>query len=110
MKSLSERSAPLLFLLALGLFFPLYGALFVGKSYLEEQVQEVKEEISIHNDLLSGKAQYLPGAACVIAANGNTTPAQIVNFARACARSHEIWLESNSPDNSGEVSLTQGGE
>lgn len=43
--------------------------------------------------LSNGDATYLPGAACVIASSAEHTPADIINYARACAKSHEGWLE-----------------
>jgi len=65
---------------------------------MNTSIKRVESEVSIHNDLLSGKARYMPGAACIIATNQDTTPAQIVNFARACAKSHEIWLQENTKE------------
>ena len=43
--------------------------------------------------LSRGDATYLPGAAGVIASSVEHTPADIINYARACAKSHEDWLE-----------------
>ena len=43
--------------------------------------------------LSNGDVTYLPGAACVIASSVEHTPADIINYARACAKSHEDWLE-----------------
>lgn len=76
---------------AAGFFFLV---VLVGMKHVADKLESMESEVSIHNDLLSGKAQYMPGAACVIATGPDTTPAQIVNFARACAKSHESWLES----------------
>lgn len=65
-------------------------------SRVEDSLREMQESVDTKVTMASGKASYLPGAACVIAASPEQTPADIVNFARACAKSHELWLEENA--------------
>jgi hypothetical protein len=62
-----------------------------------DEVLTMRESVDTKVTLASGKASYLPGAACVISASPEQTPADIVHFARACAKSHELWLEEK-PD------------
>ena len=70
-------------------------------SRVEDSLREMQESIDTKVTMASGKASYLPGAACVISASPEQTPADIINFARACAKSHELWLEENNAlDNS----------
>ena len=57
------------------------------------KLNDIEEKVDIRNDLVSGKANYLPGAACVIATSSEQTPADIINYARACAKAHEDWLK-----------------
>ena len=57
------------------------------------RLNDIEEKVDIRNDLVSGKANYLPGAACVIATSAEQTPADIINYARACAKAHEDWLK-----------------
>lgn len=57
------------------------------------RLNDIEEKVDIHNDLVSGKANYMPGAACVIATSAEQTPADIINYARACAKAHEDWLK-----------------
>ncbi len=57
------------------------------------RLNDIEEKVDIRNDLVSGKANYLPGAACVSAASAEQTPADIINYARACAKAHEDWLK-----------------
>ena len=57
------------------------------------RLDDIEEKVEIRNDLMSGKANYLPGAACVIATSAEQTPADILNYARACAKAHEDWLK-----------------
>mgnify|MGYP001079713072 CR=1 FL=1 len=57
------------------------------------KLNDIEEKVDIRNDLVSGKANYLPGAACVIATSAEQTPADIINYARACAKAHEDWLK-----------------
>ena len=57
------------------------------------RLNDIEEKVDIRNDLVSGKANYLPGAACVIATSAEETPADIINYARACAKAHEDWLK-----------------
>ena len=56
------------------------------------KLDRIEGGVEVRNTLL-GKARYLPGAACVISTTAEQTPADIVNFARACAKAHEMWLE-----------------
>jgi hypothetical protein len=65
-------------------------------SRVEDSLREMQASVDTKVTLAQGKASYLPGAACVIAASPEQTPADIVNFARACAKSHELWLEENA--------------
>ncbi|MAF72403.1 MAG: hypothetical protein CMH39_00070 [Micrococcales bacterium] len=57
------------------------------------RLNDIEEKVDIRNDLVSGKANYMPGAACVIATSAEQTPADIINYARACAKAHEDWLK-----------------
>ena len=56
-------------------------------------LDRIEAEVTTRNDLASGHANYLPGAACVISTTAEQTPADIINYARACAKAHETWLE-----------------
>lgn len=67
-------------------------------SRVEGSLQEMQESVDTKVTMASGKASYLPGAACIIAASPEQTPADIINFARACAKSHELWLEENADE------------
>jgi|TARA_R110000823_G_scaffold253133_2_gene375683 hypothetical protein len=58
------------------------------------RVDTIEEKVDARNNLTSGKANYLPGAACVIATSAEQTPADIINYARACGKAHETWLET----------------
>jgi hypothetical protein len=58
-----------------------------------DEVLDMRESVDTKVTMASGKASYLPGAACVISASPEQTPADIVHFARACAKSHEIYLK-----------------
>ena len=53
---------------------------------------DIEAKVDVRNHLSSGKANYLPGAACVIATSSGQTPADIINYARSCAKAHEDWL------------------
>jgi hypothetical protein len=68
----------------------------VALGILANQVGDLRVEVETKVTLASGKASYLPGAACVIAASPEQTPADIIHFARACAKSHELWLEEKT--------------
>ena len=57
------------------------------------RLDDIEAKVDVRNNLTSGKANYLPGAACVIATSAEQTPADIVNYARACAKAHEDWLK-----------------
>ena len=59
---------------------------------VEGSLREIQESVDTKVTLAQGKASYLPGAACVISASPEQTPADIIHFARACAKSHELWL------------------
>lgn len=61
-----------------------------------DEVLNMRESVDTKVTLAQGKASYLPGAACVISASPEQTPADIIHFARACAKSHELWLEENA--------------
>jgi hypothetical protein len=67
-------------------------------SRVEDSLREMQESVDTKVTLAQGKASYLPGAACVIAASPEQTPADIINFARACAKSHELWLEEKEDE------------
>ena len=58
------------------------------------KLNDIEGKVDIRNDLVSGKANYLPGAACVIATSAEQTPADIINYARACTKAHEDWLQA----------------
>ena len=59
-----------------------------------DALDRVEKTVEVRNDLSFGKANYMPGSACVIAATESTTSAEIVNYARSCAKAHEDWLET----------------
>lgn len=63
---------------------------------VESSLREMQESVDTKVTLAQGKASYLPGAACVISASPEQTPADIIHFARACAKSHELWLEEDA--------------
>ena len=58
-----------------------------------DEVLDMRESVDTKVTMASGKASYLPGAACVISASPEQTPADIIHFARACAKSHELYLK-----------------
>lgn len=66
-----------------------------------DKLNQIEEKVNVRNHLASGKANYLPGAACVIATSGEQTPADIINYARACAKAHESWLQTNTHEQEG---------
>ena len=55
-------------------------------------IDSLEEKVDIHNDIVTGKATYVPGHACMIRAGHEDLPADIVRYARACAKGHEQWL------------------
>ncbi len=57
------------------------------------RLNDIEAKVDARNNLVSGKANYMPGAACVIATSAEQTPADIINYARACAKAHEDWLK-----------------
>ena len=63
-----------------------------------DEVLDMRESVDTKVTMASGKASYLPGAACVISASPEQTPADIIHFARACAKSHELWLEEKEDE------------
>ena len=63
---------------------------------VNDEVLNLRESVDTKVTLAQGKASYLPGAACVISASPEQTPADIIHFARACAKSHELWLEEDA--------------
>lgn len=68
-------------------------SLVVALGLLADQIGDLRGEVKTKVHLSSGKANYLPGAACVIATSAEQTPADIINYARACAKAHETWLK-----------------
>tara|TARA_R110000822_G_scaffold44134_1_gene118626 strand:+ start:363 stop:620 length:258 start_codon:yes stop_codon:yes gene_type:complete len=60
---------------------------------LANRLDGIEEKVDARNHLASGHANYLPGAACVISTTAEQTPADIINYARACAKAHEDWLK-----------------
>ena len=61
-------------------------------------LRRIDETVSAHHHIMAGKAHYLPGKVCVIEAGPDTTTAEVVNYARACAKAHEEFL-GEIPDN-----------
>jgi|TARA_E500000318_G_C3525710_1_gene198321 hypothetical protein len=76
------------------------GVIFAGLAaaalILAHRTNGLEEAVNTQIHLSSGKANYLPGAACVIATSAEQTPADIVNYARACAKAHEDWLKEQT--------------
>ena len=54
----------------------------------------IKEKVVAHHHVMSGKAQYLPGKVCIIDTSPETVTADVVMYARACAKAHEEWLDT----------------
>lgn len=71
----------------------IFAGLAVALALLGLRTNALEEAVNTQIHLSSGKANYLPGAACVIATSAEQTPADIVNYARACAKAHEDWLK-----------------
>lgn len=71
----------------------IFAGLAVTLALLGLRTNALEEAVNTQIHLSSGKANYLPGAACVIATSPEQTPADIVNYARACAKAHEDWLK-----------------
>tara|TARA_R100001463_G_C3502854_1_gene219270 strand:- start:532 stop:846 length:315 start_codon:yes stop_codon:yes gene_type:complete len=65
---------------------------FMGFMFTADKLNSLQETIDIHNDITTGNATYLPGKVCMIKAGDDSSPADIVNFARACAAAHESYL------------------
>lgn len=86
---------------ALSLLAGLLLAVLFFMDRVADEVQTMRESVDTKVTLASGKASYLPGAACVISASPEQTPADIIHFARACAKSHELWLEENANEGEG---------
>jgi len=61
---------------------------------LHLRLDGIAEGVDARNHLATGRANYLPGAACVIATTAEHTPADVVSYARACAKAHASWLEA----------------
>lgn len=55
-------------------------------------LRRIDETVSAHHHIMAGKAHYLPGKVCIIEAGPDTTTAEVVNYARACAKAHEEFL------------------
>ena len=75
----------------LGLVVMVGGVFFSVATMLSEIRNDIKDAAQVH----AGKASYLPGGACVIAATEDQSAADIVNYARACAKEHEMWLKAS---------------
>ena len=71
----------------------IFAALAASLSLLGLRTNALEEAVSTQIHLSSGHANYLPGAACVISTTAEQTPADIINYARACAKAHEDWLK-----------------
>ena len=76
---------------ALGCF--IFMVPFIGFMVTVEKLNSIQSTVNIHNDITTGNATYLPGKVCMIKAGDDSSPADIVNFARACAAAHESYLE-----------------
>jgi len=83
-----KRREVLLILVTLGLMITVVLADF----FHLEKIDSLEEKVDIHNDIVTGKATYVPGHACMIRAGHEDLPADIVRYARACAKGHEQWL------------------
>ena len=55
-------------------------------------LQSIDGKIQTQNDLMSGKAFYMPGTACIIRTTAEQTPEDIHSYANACMISHREWL------------------
>jgi hypothetical protein len=64
----------------------------VQAEYLEATLESIDGKIQTQNDLIAGKAFYMPGTACTIRASVEQTPEDILSFANACATAHREWL------------------
>jgi hypothetical protein len=61
-------------------------------------LERLEEMARVNMALASGKANYIPGAVCVISATVEQTSVDIIHFARACAQAHVTWLATNSTE------------
>jgi|TARA_R110000803_G_scaffold112011_1_gene180448 hypothetical protein len=84
-----KRREVLLILATLGLMITV---VLADRFLLLEKIDSLEEKVDIHNDIVTGKATYVPGHACMIRAGHEDLPADIVRYARACAKGHEQWL------------------
>ena len=60
--------------------------------YLESTLESIDNKIQTQNNLIAGKAFYMPGTACTIRASAEQTPEDIHSYANACMISHREWL------------------
>jgi hypothetical protein len=60
--------------------------------YFESTLESIDGKIQTQNDLIAGKAFYMPGTACTIRTSVEQTPEDILSFANACATAHREWL------------------
>jgi len=61
-------------------------------TYLESTLESIDNKIQTQNNLIAGKAFYMPGTACTIRASAEQTPEDILTYARACATAHREWI------------------
>ena len=92
---LFKEAFPFLVLLAFGCGAAYYIEKLEIK--IEESIQSVNS-LKTEESIREGKATYMPGSACVISATTNQTPDEIISFAKACAKSHKTWLDSQTAD------------
>lgn len=62
------------------------------------KLEQIEDKIVIHNDIVSGKATYIPGHACLVRAGKDDAPEDILRFAKACSVAHKRHLEEVSEE------------
>jgi hypothetical protein len=72
-----KRREVLLILATLGLMITV---VLADRFLLLEKIDSLEEKVDIHNDIVTGKATYVPGHACMIRAGHEDLPADIVRM------------------------------
>ena len=63
-----------------------------------EQIDTSIKSVEIQSIVSSGRAIYMPGNVCILKATSDISPEKMREFADACIKSHEDWLEIGNED------------
>jgi hypothetical protein len=81
------------------LFFGVFSVIGIFGGLHIRALNDINEKVTAHHHIMAGKAHYLPGKVCIIEAGPDTTTAEVVNYARACAKAHEEFLGESNENN-----------